>query len=425
VNIVVLTHYFPPEVNAPAARTHEHCREWVKAGHDVTVVTCAPNHPTGVVYEGYRNKLRQEEWRDGIRVIRLWTFLAANQGFGRRTANYASYMLSSLLAAPFLPAADVVISTSPQFFCGLAGYGVSRIKRAPWILEIRDLWPETISTVGAIHSGPLLRVLEAVETWAYRHADKVVALTNAFRDHIQARGVPSSRVEVVTNGVDLSLFQREPKDASVAHQLGLEGKFVAGYLGTHGMCHKLETVLEAAKLLEHDRRIAFLLVGGGAERARLLELKERMRLANVVMLDQQPRERVPPLWSVVDVGLVLLRRSDLFKTVIPSKIFEAMAMERPIILGVEGESRRIIEDAGAGIPITPESAEELAQAVVTLADDPERARQMGRKGRRHAEQAYDRRVLAARFERIMASLLPDMSEHLSGAPLHEPSRSQR
>jgi glycosyltransferase involved in cell wall biosynthesis len=425
VNILFLSHYFPPEVNAPAARTHEHCREWVKAGHEVTVVTCAPNHPAGVVYDGYRNKLRHEEWRDGIRVIRLWTFLAANEGFLRRTVNYASYMLSSLLAAPFLPAADVVISTSPQFFCGLAGYGVSRIKRAPWILEIRDLWPETISAVGAVHNTPLLRALEAIETWAYRHADKVVALTQAFRDHIQARGVPSSRVEVVTNGVDLSLFQRESRDDVLVRQLGLDGKFVVGYLGTHGLCHKLETVLEAAKLLEHDRRIGFLLVGGGAERARLLELKERMGLANLVMLEQQPRDRVPQLWSVVDVGLVLLRRSDLFKTVIPSKIFEAMAMERPIVLGVEGESRRIVEEAGAGIPITPESAEELARAVVALADDPERARQMGRKGRRHAEQAYDRRVLAARFERIMASLLPDMSAHLSGAPLHEPSRSER
>ena len=425
MNILFLTHYFPPEVNAPASRTYEHCREWVKAGHDVTVVTCAPNHPAGVVYEGYRNKLRQEEWRDGIRVVRLWTLVAANQGFGRRIANYVSYMLSSLLAAPFLPAADVVISTSPQFFCGLSGYGVSRIKRAPWILEIRDLWPDTISVVGAVHNAPLLRVLEAVETWAYRRADKVVALTNAFRDHIQARGVASSKVDVITNGVDLSLFQRGPKDAILARQLGLEGKFVAGYLGTHGMCHKLETVLEAAKLLEQDRRIAFLLVGGGAERARLIKLRERMGLANLIMLDQQPRDRLPALWSVLDAGLVLLRRSDLFKTVIPSKIFEAMAMERPIILGVDGESRRIIQDAGAGIPITPESAEELAEAVVTLADDPHRAREMGRRGRRHAEEMYDRRVLAARFERIMASLLPDRSEHLGGAPLNEPSRSQR
>ena len=425
MNIVFLTHYFPPEVNAPASRTYEHCREWAKAGHDVTVVTCAPNHPAGRVYPGYRNRLWQVESIDGIRVVRLWTYLAANEGVARRTVNYISYMLSSLLVTPFLPAADVVVSTSPQFFCGLAGYGVSRIKRAPWILEIRDLWPDTISAVGALRAAWLLRVLEALETWAYRHADQVIALTNAFKHHIQGRSVPSSRVDVITNGVDLSLFQRQPRDETLARQLGLEGKFVAGYLGTHGICHKLETVLEAAKLLEHDRRVAFLLVGGGAERARLLELKDRTGLANVIMLDQQPRERLPALWSVVDVGLVVLGRSDLFKTVIPSKIFEAMAMERPIILGVDGESRRIIEEASAGIPITPESAEELAQAVVTLADDPERAREMGRRGRRHAEEVYDRRVLAARFERIMMAVLPDKSGVPSGAPLNESRRSQQ
>lgn len=425
MKLIFLCHYFPPEVNAPATRTYEHCREWVRQGHEVTVVTCAPNHPTGVVYQGYRNKPWQGEWRDGIRVIRLWTLLAANEGFARRTANYVSYMLSALLAAPFLPAADVVVSTSPQFFCGLAGYGVSRIKRTPWILEIRDLWPDTISAVGAIRNLQLLRVLEALETWAYRHADKVIALTDAFRDHVRARGVPTSKIDVVTNGVDLSLFHRPARDESFARELGLQGKFVAGYLGTHGMCHKLETVLEAAKLLEHDHRIAFLLVGGGAERARLIELRNRMGLGNVVMLDQQPRERLPALWGVVDVGLVLLRRSDLFKTVIPSKIFEAMAMKRPIILGVDGESRQILEEAGAGIPITPESAEELAQALVTLADDPEHARAMGRQGRRHVEKVYDRRVLAARLERIMMALLSDGVEHPRGGPLNEPSRTQQ
>jgi glycosyltransferase involved in cell wall biosynthesis len=420
VNIVFLTHYFPPEVNAPASRTHEHCREWVKAGHDVTVVTCVPNHPSGRVYPGYRNLPWQVESIDGIRVVRLWTYVAANEGFGRRTANYMSYMLSSVLAAPFLPAADVVISTSPQFFCGLAGYGVSRIKRAPWLLEIRDLWPDTIDALGALRNARLLRGLEALETWAYRKADKVIALTNAFKHHIEARSVPSFNVDVITNGVDLSMFQRRPKDQLLARQHGLEGKFVAGYLGTHGMCHKLETVLEAAKLLEHDPRVAFLLVGGGAERARLVKLRDRMQLANVVMLDQQPREGLPALWSVVDVAVVLLRRSALFRTVIPSKIFEAMAMERPIILGVDGESRRILEEAGAGISITPESAEGLAQAVAGLAEDPERAREMGRQGRRHVEEAYDRRVLAARFEHVMAALLPGTPEGLNRAPLNQP-----
>ena len=150
MRVLFLSHYFPPEVNAPATRTFEHCREWVRAGHEVTVVTCAPNHPRGEVYPGYRNRLWSTEERDGIRVVRLWTYIAANEGFAKRTLNYVSYMLSAIIAAFFLPKADAVISTSPQFFNGLAGYPVGLIKRAPWFLEIRDLWPESILSVGAI-----------------------------------------------------------------------------------------------------------------------------------------------------------------------------------------------------------------------------------------------------------------------------------
>lgn len=404
MNILILTHYFPPEVNAPASRTYEHCKAWVSMGHDVTVVTCAPNHPDGVLYPGYRNRAWQQEWCDGVRVFRLWTLLAANQGFALRTANYLSYMLAALIAAPFVPRADIVISTSPQFFCGLAGWGVSKIKGAPWVLEIRDLWPDTISAVGAVRNSRLLRTLEAMETWAYRNADKVVALTEAIREHIRDRGVPEHRIEVITNGVDLSAFRGQPKDELLAEHLGIRGRFVVGYLGTHGMCHKLETILEAAKLLQDDPRICFLMAGGGAERARLLSLRDDMGLQNVVMLPQQPKERMPALWSVLDASVVPLRRSNLFRTVIPSKIFESMAMARPILLGVEGESCRIIEQTGSGIAITPENAEELAAAVLTLANDPELALSMGRRARKTAEHRYDRQVLARQLERTLAQI---------------------
>jgi glycosyltransferase involved in cell wall biosynthesis len=409
MKILFLSHYFPPEVNAPASRTYEHAREWAQRGHDVTIVTCAPNHPTGVVYPGYRNWLWQEERVDGVRIIRLWTYLAANKGVARRTANYVSYMVSALLAAPFLPAANVVISTSPQFFCGLAGYCVSRVKRAPWVLEIRDLWPESIRAVGAVRSPQIFQILERTATWAYHKADTVVVLTNSFRDHVMARGVPATRIELIKSGVDLSLFRRQPKDERLASELQIQGKFVAAYLGTHGMAHGLETVLEAARLLVDDDRIAFLLVGSGAQRMRLVELKRRMGLTNVVMLDQQPKERMPRLWSLVDVSLVPLIRSDLFNTVIPSKMIEAMAMACPIVLGVNGESRSIVEEAGAGIFVTPESAEELASAVARLADEPARARDMGQNGRGYVEQYYNRRVIAAQFETALAQVAAKQS----------------
>jgi glycosyltransferase involved in cell wall biosynthesis len=405
VNIVFLTHYFPPEVNAPAVRTHAHCREWVKAGHDVTVVTCAPNHPFGRVYDGYRNVPWQWENIDGIRVIRLWTLLAANEGVAKRILNYASYMVIAAMAAPFLPRPHVVVSTSPQFFCGLAGYFVSRVHRARWVLEIRDLWPDSITAVGALRRGWAIKLCERLEAWAYRKADKIVTVTDSFRRHIGEPGGEADKVVVVKNGVDLEQFSRLERDHSLAREIGVEDKFIAAYFGTHGMAHGLEVVLRAAALLRNDPRITFLLVGDGAERRRLQRMREEWGLTNVVMLEQQPKERMPALWSLTDVGLVLLRKSDLFKMVIPSKIFEAMGASRPIVLGVEGEARDIVERAGCGIPVEPENPEQLAAAVQHLAECPEAGRAMGAKGLAYVAREYDRKVLAGRLADVFARLV--------------------
>jgi glycosyltransferase involved in cell wall biosynthesis len=400
-----LTHYFPPEVNAPASRTFEHCRVWVKAGHEVTVVTCAPNHPMGRLYPGYRNRLWQEETLDGIRVIRLWVYIAANEGFVPRILNYLSYLLAVTVAVPRLPAADVVVSTSPQFFCGLAGYLVSRAKRAPWVLEIRDLWPESIVAVGALQSPFVLRMLERIEAFAYARATRIVSVTRSFCTHIEAQGAAPEKIRVITNGVNLEVYQNPRRDPGLARQLGLEGRFVAAYFGTIGLAHHLETALEAAALLEDEPEIALLIVGDGAERARLQALARERRLTNLSILDQQPKERMPTLWGLADVSLVLLKDSPLFRTVIPSKIFEAMAMERPIVLGVDGESREIVEAAACGIPIPPEDPVALAQAIRRLASDPALTRRLGANGRRAVAAEYDRTELARRF----ADLLEDVA----------------
>jgi glycosyltransferase involved in cell wall biosynthesis len=404
MRILFLSHYFPPEVNAPASRTYEHCKQWAKMGHEVTVVTCAPNHPRGEVYPGYRNRLLQREERDGIHVVRLWTYVTANEGFFKRTLNYVSYMMSAIVAAPWLPRADVVLSTSPQFFNGLAGYLVSRIKRAPWALEIRDLWPESILVVGAIKNRFIIRALEYLEMFAYRKADAIVPVTDAFKRYMVGKGIPEDKIEVVKNGVDLEFYRTTDGANPVAEELGLTGRFVASYFGTHGMAHHLETVLEAAGLLRERKDILFLLVGDGAEREKLLGLRDERGLDNVMMPGQQPKERMPFLWQCSHVSLVLLKKSDLFKMVIPSKIFESMAMQRPIILGVEGESRAIVEAARAGRCIEPENAAELARIVAELADNPALCDELGRNGRRYVADHYDRGVLAAKYERLLARL---------------------
>jgi glycosyltransferase involved in cell wall biosynthesis len=397
MRILFFTHYYPPEVNAPASRTSEHCRAWVKAGHEVTVVTCAPNHPSGKVYPGYRNRFYHSEVLDGVRVVRVWTFLAANEGFLRRTLNYLSYLMSATLALPRLPPADVVISTSPQFFCGLAGLAGRIFKNAPWVLEIRDLWPESIVTVGAMRKGPAVRLLERLEALAYRSADRIVSVTDSFVPHIVACGGDPGKIAVIKNGVDLELFTTQGTTAWMKSELGLAGRFVAAYVGTHGMAHGLGTILEAAERLRDDPRIAFLLVGDGAERADLERMKEQKRLDNVTILGQRRKEDMPKIWAATDASLILLRRNDLFKKVLPSKMFEAMAMKCPIILGVEGEARALLVEAGAGIAITPENAEELAAAVVRLAENPVLAGRFGAQGHAHVRDHYDRGRIAGRY----------------------------
>jgi glycosyltransferase involved in cell wall biosynthesis len=406
MRILFLSHYFPPEVNAPASRTYEHCAEWVRAGHEVAVVTCAPNHPRGVLYPGYRNRWFQSEVVDGIRVIRLWTYLSPNEGFVRRTLNYLSYMFAVILAIPRLPKADIVISTSPQFFNGLAGYFVSRLKRVPWALEIRDLWPESIVAVGAIRNRTIIRVLEWLEMFAYRKAEVIVPVTDAFKHYMVERGVDAGKIAVIKNGVNLALFQAmdgaTPMAEELSRELGLNGRFVAAYVGTHGMAHHLETVLEAAAAIDNND-ILFLMVGDGAERDRLVAKRDQMGLKNVVMLEQLPKAKMPALWSLTNAGLVLLKKSDLFKTVIPSKIFESMAMEVPIILGVEGEAKSIIDQAEAGICIEPEIPELLARAVQQLYEDRTLARRLGSNGRRYVETHFDRLVLAERYRQVLSN----------------------
>ena len=403
MRILALCHYYPPEVNAPASRLSEHARIWREAGHEVTVVTCAPNHPAGQLYPGYRNRLWQEETIDGIRVIRLWTYLAANEGFLPRIANYLSYLFSLLFWMRRLPQADMVMSTSPQFFCGLAGWFLKRRKR-PWVLEIRDLWPESIVTVGAMKRGAAIRAIERVEAFAYRKADLVVSVTDGFVPHIRARR-PKGPIAVIKNGVDLSHFASDPAAADAFRtEHGLTGKFVASYVGTHGMAHGLQAVIAAAERLRDRDDIAFLMVGGGAERETIKTMRDAKGLTNIVMLGQLPKTAMPAVWGASNAALVLLKRVDTFKTVIPSKMFEAMALGVPMILGVEGEAKALMEEGGAGIAITPEDDAELAAAILRLADDRALGRQIGASAQAFVRAQFDRERLAhaslAEFEAL-------------------------
>ena len=269
MHILFLSDNFPPEVNAPASRTFEHCREWVRLGHEVTVITCAPNFPKGKVYDGYKNKVWQTEVIEGVRVIRVWSYITANEGFVKRILDYQSFMVSATIAAIFVRKPDLVVSTSPQFFTACCGYVVSRLKRIPFVFELRDIWPESVKAVGAMGDSALIRLLERLELFLYRKADLIVSVTNSFKKTLISRGVDGSKIQVVTNGVDVSRYTPREKDVELLKHYKLEGKFVAGYIGTHGMAHALETILEAAAKLrqcEGGEDIRFILLGHGAKK---------------------------------------------------------------------------------------------------------------------------------------------------------------
>lgn len=372
MHILFLSDNFPPETNAPATRLYEHAIHWVRLGHQVTVITCAPNFPEGKVFPGYHNRWYAVEEIEGIRVVRVKTYITANQGFLKRTLDYMSFMAAGFIAGLFQKDIHVIVATSPQFFSAVGAWLLAAVRGKPFVFELRDLWPASIVTVGAMKDSLSIRLLEKLELFLYRQAAAVVALTQAFKTNLIQRGIPGDKIAVVLNGVDLERYQPCPKDRALATRFGIEGKFVIGYLGTHGMSHGLERVLETAELLRQHETIVFLFAGSGAERNKLIEMAENKRLSNVRFIPPQPKNMMPQLWSLCDVALIHLKNTPIFATVIPSKLFEAMGMGLPILLALpEGEATGIVRRTGAGIVIPPEHPSLLATVVLGLYEHPE------------------------------------------------------
>lgn len=372
MKILFLADNFPPETNAAATRVYERAAYWAEGGHEVTVITSFPNFPQGRLYPGYRNRWRQVETVDGIRVVRVKTFIAANKGGAfLRALDFLSFMVTATVAALGERRPDVVAATSPQFFAAVAGWLVGALRRIPFVFELGDIWPASIVGVGAMRGNPLLALMEWLELFLYRRAARVVALTRAFKANLTGRGIDPGKIAVVPNGVDLGRYAPRLRDEALAAEWNVAGKFVIGYVGTHGMAHGLGNVLDAAEKIREREDICFLLVGDGAERDMLLADVARRKLANVRMIGPQPKDMMPRIWSLCDVALVHLRDSPVFAEVIPSKIFEAMGMGKPILLAAPaGEAKEIVEADRAGIWVPPGDPSALAAAARKLADDP-------------------------------------------------------
>lgn len=371
-------------------------------------MTAFPHHPTGVIPPEYRGRKLMRERIDGIDVLRTWVYATANKGFLKRTLSYISFMLSAIfLGTPSLGGRyDVVIATSPQFFVAVAGFVISTLLAKPFVFELRDIWPESIVAVGALTDRRIIQVLEAVEMMLYRRARAICAVADSYVDVLADRGIDRRKVFVIKNGVDLKRFRPPGRSEgeSVAREFGLGDRFVCTYIGTVGMAHGLDIILEAAERTREDDSIVYLVVGEGARRGELEGRAKQRSLANVIFAGQQPRERVVEFLAASHAVLVHLKKTDLFEKVIPSKIFEIMASARPLIMGVAGEAGRIVEEARAGVAIEPEDAGALVEAIKSLRADQAACEAMGRNGRRHVEKHFDRERLAldylARLEEL-------------------------
>ncbi len=396
MKILFLSDNFPPEVNAPATRTLEHCKEWVKAGHEVTVITCHPNYPIGKVYSGYKNSWKSVEEVEGIKVIRVWTYIASNKGFAKRILDYISFSITSFFAGLFLKC-DIIVATSPQFFTALSGRTLHFFKRKPWIMEVRDLWPDSIKSVGAMKDGIVLRYFSKEEMWCYRSAKQIVVVTDTFKEVISGRGIPASKISVIKNGANLNLFTPREKPAHLVEKYGMAGKTVLGYVGTIGMAHKIDFLIDCVKELPH---CILMIMGDGAEKEAMIEKVKKENVTNVVFIDSVSKEQVPDYVALQDLALVNLRRDPLFTTVIPSKIFETSAMHIPIMLGVDGEARKLVEQYGAGLYYEPENKADFLEKLNIILSSKQKYEEC-QAGCDKLARAFDRKKLAQEMLEII------------------------
>lgn len=415
LKILYTSQYFPPEMGAPAGRVSELSQHWAKAGHEVTVLTGFPNHPDGVLRSEYRRHFRRLvycEQIQAVKVVRSWLLPFPNRKPYERILNYSSFFASASITGSFLERPDVVIASSPQLLVGLAGWWIARLNCVPFVLEVRDLWPESLVAVGVGGADSALhRILERIARFLYREADHIVVVTPAFREYLISRWrLPQQKISIAPNGVETSLFCPQSSNPALRTELGAEEKFIVSFIGTLGLAHGLDTVIAAAeKLQASEPNILFMLVGDGADRERIEKVASSRALTNIRFVPRQERENIPQYIAASDVCLVLLRKSPVFETVIPTKMLEFMACARPVILAVNGQAREIIERSQAGIYVEPENPAALCDAIVKLRNESRLRETLARNGREYIVRNFSRERTAFDYLNILTAVVADAS----------------
>jgi len=402
VKIAVFSHYFSPEIGAPSARIFDMAQQWIKLGHEVEVVTCFPNHPTGELYPGYRQEKYRTEILEGIKVHRSWTYITPNRGIIKKTVGHLTFLISSRMhSIPRLTEPDITIGTSPTFFAAMSAATAGHRYKAPFFMEVRDLWPACFVELGVLKNKFLIKLLEKWELALYRRADRVITVTEAFRQNLISRRIPAGKVCNIPNGADEDYWKPQSTPPSLARSLGINEAFTVLYIGAHGISQALSKVLDAARILNFGPNIQFVFVGEGAEKEKLINQARQQQLNNVFFFNSVNKEQVRKFYAVADVCLVPLRDISLFQSFIPSKMFEMMAMEKPIIASVRGEAAIILEESKGALVVPPEDSKAIANAILKIYQDPSLKQEMGEAGRAHVIANYSRRALAVKYLDLM------------------------
>lgn len=401
MEILLIAENFYPETNAPAKRLFEHAKEWVKLGNKVTVLTGVPNVPKGRVFNGYKNKIYQSEKIDGIKIVRVWTFIAKNEKFVLRTLDFISFMFSSFFFGLFIKKHDKIIVSSPQFLPVISGFAIAKIKNIPFILEIRDLWPESIVALGAMKKNNyIIRILDAIAKYIYQKSELIIVVTKAFKDNLINMGINKDKITVIENGFnfDNNLIPNKSIEA-IQQEYNISNKnFTVSYIGTVGMSHGIGVILKSAKLIKD---VNFLIIGEGADKESLQKIAKDEKINNIVFIDNINWQEIVNINQIVSANLIHLRNLELFKTVIPSKIFESMALKKPILAGLIGESLDIIKQSKSGLEVKPEDENSLVEKILQMKNNKNLCDQLANNGFKLVQDRYNRKILAQKMvERI-------------------------
>lgn len=414
MRILYLSQYFHPEAGATQNRALEMASNWVRMGHEVTVICEIPNHPAGIIPPKYRGKFMERTSFQGIDVIHVWVKTSPTKTFRSRMLFYISFMLTSALSGLFLinKKFDLVYTTSPPLFVGASGLIMSRIKRIPFFFEVRDIWPESAIALGELKNPSYISLARRLETTCYESAKKIFVVTEGIYNKLRDQGIAQEKIVHIPNGANIDKFHYQPElRRKIREELLLDCKFCVIYAGIHGIAQRLETIIEAARLLESDTDVCFLLIGEGPERNKIIELVKNYSLRNVILLPEQPVDAMPGYLSAADIAIIPLRNLDIFRGALPSKLFDSWACQLPVLLSVDGEARQIMDRANAGIYVPPEDPQALCNAILFIKDDDEKKKTMGINGRNYTEKHFSRKDLAEKLAGIIASSLEGSANH--------------